>query len=63
MSDDCDRADIYIESVIDDHVRLAMRRALEIPPGNPGECCACGEYSMRLVNDHCARCRDKFGLD
>ena len=61
--DEADKADCYIESVIDDHVRLAMRKALEIQPGNPGECCACGEHSMRLVNGYCARCRDRYGYD
>ena len=61
--DDADRADCYIESVIDDHVKLAMRKALEIPPGNPGECDCCGDWCGRLVNGCCARCRDKYGMD
>ena len=30
MSDDADRADLYIESVIDDHVKEAMRKAAEM---------------------------------
>lgn len=61
--DDADRADCYIESVIDDHVRLAMRKAIEIPPGNPGECSFCGEWSGRLVNDACSPFRDRYGLN
>lgn len=44
--------------------RDAIRRhSKEIPPGTPGECDLCGEWTGRLVNGTCARCRDKFGLD
>ena len=60
MSDIADKADYYIESVIDDHVKEAMRKAAEIPPGNPGDCSYCGEWYGRLVNDACAGCRTKF---
>ena len=58
--DEADRADLYIESVIDDHVKEAMRQAAEIPKGAAGECSSCGEFSMRLVDETCAPCRDKF---
>jgi len=54
------RADYFIESVIDDHVKEAMRKAAEIPIGTAGECSSCGEWSMRLVDETCAPCRDKF---
>jgi len=60
--DEADRATYFIESVIDDHVKDAMRRAAEIPPGNPGECDICGEYLSRLVDGACGFCRDRFGL-
>lgn len=60
--DEADRATYFIESVIDDHVREAMRRAAEIPIGTPGECSFCGEQSARLVNTACAPCRDRYGL-
>ena len=60
--DEADRASYYVESVIDDHVKAAMRRASDIPPGNPGECSCCGEWSGRLVNDTCAPCRDRYRL-
>jgi hypothetical protein len=60
--DDADRADYFIESVIDDHVKEAMRRCQEIPKGNPGDCDFCGEYYSRLVNGVCSPCRDKFRL-
>ena len=59
-TDPIDRADYFIESVIDDHVKEAMRRAAEIPIGEAGECQGCGDYFTRLVDDLCGRCRDKF---
>ena len=61
-SDLIDRADYFIESVIDDHVKDAMRRASEIPDGNSGDCDICGEYFSRLVNGCCGFCRDKFKI-
>ena len=60
--DEADRASYFIESVVDDHVKEAMRRAAEIPIGSPGECSFCGEQSARLVNTACAPCRDRYGL-
>lgn len=63
MSDECDRADLYIESVIDDHVKMAMRKAADIPIGVSGTCDLCGEYFTRLVNGACGFCRDKFRLE
>ena len=60
--DEADRASYFIESVVDDHVKEAMRRAAEIPIGSPGECSFCGEKSARLVNTACAPCRDRYGL-
>lgn len=60
MTDDADRADQEIER----HLAEAMRRsAKELPPGKPGECDFCGEWSGRLVNGACAHCRDRRGLD
>lgn len=58
--DEADRADYYRESVIDDHVKEAMRKAAEIPIGTAGECDGCGEFFPRLVDEMCGRCRDKF---
>ncbi len=58
--DPIDRADYFIESVVDDHVKEAMRKAAEIPKGTAGECDGCGDYFQRLVNGCCGRCRDKF---
>ena len=61
-SDPIDRADYFIESVVDDHVKEAMRRASEIPEGNSGDCSICGEWSGRLVNEICSPCRDKYRI-
>ena len=61
-SDQIDRADYFIESVIDDHVKDAMRRASVIPEGNSGDCDICGEYFSRLVNGCCGFCRDNFKI-
>ncbi len=36
--------------------------AKEIPPGVPGDCDLCGEYSSRLIGGACAPCRDKYDL-
>ena len=58
--DEADRASYFIESVVDDHVKEAMRKAAEIPKGTAGECSSCGEFSMRLVDETCSPCRDKF---
>ena len=60
MADEADRADYFIESVIDDHVKEAMRKAAEIPEGSPGDCDGCGEWFGRLVDGYCGRCRDTF---
>ena len=60
MSDEADKSDYYIESVIDDHVKMAMRKAADIPIGVSGTCDLCGEYFSRLVNGACARCRTKY---
>ena len=60
--DEADRATYFIESVIDDHVKYAMRRASEIPEGKSGDCDICGEYFSRLVNGCCGFCRDKFKI-
>ena len=58
--DEADRASYFIESVVDDHVKEAMRIAAEIPVGIPGECDGCGEFFTRLVDGMCGRCRDKY---
>lgn len=37
-------------------------KAAAIPPGAPGDCDLCGEWSQRLVAGACAPCRDKYKL-
>ena len=59
-ADPIDAADYYIESVIDDHVKEAMRKCAEIPVGTPGDCQGCGEYFSRLVDGMCGWCRDRY---
>ena len=61
--DDADKANYFIESVIDDHVKEAMRRVAEIPTGQPGECDFCGYYYSRLIRGACGGCRDRYKLD
>ena len=60
MTDEADRADQEIERNLAEAIRLASK---EIPPGNPGECDFCGEWSGRLVKGACAHCRDRRKLD
>lgn len=62
-ADPLDNATDYQETVIDDHVRDAMRKCLEMPEGNPGTCDLCGEWFGRLVNGACGFCRDKYRID
>lgn len=39
-----------------------IRKAADLPVGEPGECEYCGEQSPRLVRGACAPCRDRRGL-
>lgn len=42
-----------------EHLARSIAAARQpVPIGAPGECDNCGEDSPRLVNGHCARCRD-----
>lgn len=62
MMDDADKADYFVESVLDDGIKEAMRRAADIPTGEAGECDYCGYEFNRIVGGACGKCRDKFGL-
>ena len=43
--------------------RAAIKKAAkDLPPGEPGECELCGEWSGRLIDGACAPCRDKHRL-
>ncbi len=57
--DEIDLAQERDQMATDDAIR---RAAKEIPPGKPGDCDLCGEWTARLVNGTCARCRDKWKL-
>lgn len=57
-----DQADIATEDT-EIFVQNAIREAAkDIPPGRPGECDFCGEWSGRLIRGARARCRDERKL-
>lgn len=62
MADDCDRADLRIESMIDAGLIEIQRAAAAIPIGEPGECEGCGKEFARLVYGHCGFCRDRLSI-
>lgn len=62
MADDADRSQQDAEMLEEMRVRLVASKAAQIPLGAPGDCDYCGEYFVRLVRGHCARCRDKLRL-
>lgn len=57
--DDCDLTDVREQQMLDFAIKEAAR---EIPPGTPGDCDLCGEYSGRLIGGACAPCREKYKL-
>lgn len=59
MADEIDRTQDRIEAEMD---RLLPPRGYEIPPGAPGDCELCGEWSGRLIDGVCPPCRDLHGL-
>ena len=61
--DDADITEERVRVLLDAHVAMVRNAAAKIPAGQPGECYLCGEWSGRLVNNACARCRDKFKLE
>ena len=60
--DDADRAQIDEDVQAAAKLRLRSSQSYEIPPGNPGECDMCGEWSGRLIGGACAPCRDLYHL-
>lgn len=46
----------------DREVARIAEAAAKIPPGEPGDCDLCGEWSGRLVGGVCAPCRDRHKL-
>lgn len=61
MTDEVDISNDNIQHDIERRVE-EVRRNAELPPGEPGDCERCGEWSGRLVNGICAPCRDRFKL-
>lgn len=57
--DDIDRAQMR---ALNDTAAAIAQAARDIPPGEPGECDLCGEWSGRLIGGACAPCRDKHKL-
>lgn len=60
MADEVDIANDNIEREL--ATRIANAAVLTLPPGEPGDCDLCGEWSGRLVLGVCAPCRDKRRL-
>jgi hypothetical protein len=63
MADDADLADLTIAQETDYLTNKARHAVATMPIGNPGVCEICDVYSLRLVHDNCAPCRDKYGLE
>lgn len=63
MTDILDDAEEIIEKQRQISIDKARSEAAKIPAGEPGECALCEEFSQRLVEDVCAPCRDKYGLN
>lgn len=59
MPDEIDLAQEREEIARADAIREAAK---PIPPGNPGDCEICGEWSGRLIQGACAPCREKWRL-
>ena len=62
MADEVDRQLERAEALEAANLAQMRRQASQIPPGTPGDCDLCGEWSGRLVGGVCAPCRDKFKL-
>lgn len=60
--DDVDITNEREAALRDARIREAAAAAAAIPPGTPGECDLCGEWSGRLVGGACAPCRDRRKL-
>ncbi len=60
MTDIIDVANEYAAIETESSLAAVRRAAAAIPAGEPGECEECGEYSQRLVERLCARCRERI---
>lgn len=62
MADEIDLSNDRILQDTDREVARIVEAAAKIPPGEPGDCELCGEWSGRLVGGVCAPCRDRYKL-
>lgn len=62
MADEIDVSSERIQHETDRAVDNIRQAAAELPPGEPGDCDLCGEWSGRLIRGVCAPCRDRFKL-
>ncbi len=51
-----------LQAALDKAAARIAEAAAKIPPGEPGDCDLCGEWSGRLVGGVCAPCRDRHKL-
>jgi len=58
-TDEIDIANERAQVALDAAIKAQSK---DIPPGVAGECERCGEHSLRLINQTCAPCRDKYKL-
>jgi hypothetical protein len=59
VSDDLDVAAERAQLAVDAQLARVRAAAAQMDPGKPGECRECGEWSGRLIDGHCAPCRDR----
>lgn len=62
MADEGDYANDELEKAYARAEKRIRDIVKAMPIGDPGECIRCGEESLRLVNQVCAPCRDKYKL-
>ena len=62
MTDIVDIASERMEQETERRLAEIAAKAVAIPPGKPGDCDLCGEWSGRLVDGVCAPCRDRYRL-
>lgn len=62
LGDIIDRANDRAAEITADREAEIRRAAAAIPTGEPGDCEICGAWSGRLVDGHCAPCRDRYRL-
>ena len=56
MADEIDR----IQEIAEREAELNKPLPYTLPPGKPGDCDLCGEWSGRLIEGACAPCRDRY---